>query len=258
MLKYIRKSEMYLNSFRTSLAESLQKDKNKKWFKQYYQFFEGKKGFEVGGPSPLFSGDIFPIYQLSETIDGCNFSDTTVWEGEIKSGTYQYYKNKKGVQYISEGSDLHKIQDEQYDFLLSCHNLEHIANPLKTITEWKRVVKKGGVIFLVLPDKRFTFDKKRPYTTFEHLLSDFANDTAEDDLTHIPEVLQLHNLKLDFGSEEGFEKFKARCEQNFQNRCLHHHVFSLDVLRQMLEYLGMEVVAQKFVPSIHQVVIGRK
>src|SRR3954463_10219546 len=117
MLKYIRKSEMYLNSFKTSLAESLQKDKNKKWFKQYYHFFEGKKGFEVGGPSPLFSGDIFPIYQLSETIDGCNFSDTTVWEGEIKSGTYQYYKNKKGAQYISEGSDLHKIQDEQYDFL---------------------------------------------------------------------------------------------------------------------------------------------
>jgi hypothetical protein len=30
MLKYIRKSELYLNSFKIMLAESLQKEKNKK------------------------------------------------------------------------------------------------------------------------------------------------------------------------------------------------------------------------------------
>ena len=258
MLKYIRNSEMYLNSFRTTFAEFLQKEKNRKWFEQYYPLFKNKKGFEVGGPSPLFSGDIFPIYELSDTIDGCNFSSSTVWEGEIKSQSYHYYKEKEGVQYISEGSDLQAIQDEQYDFLLSCHNLEHIANPIKALAEWKRVVKKGGVILLVLPDKRFTFDKKRPYTTFSHLLDDFKRNTTEDDLTHISEVLQLHYLKLDPGSHHDFSKFKARCEQNFQNRCVHHHVFSLDVLKQMLEYLEIQLIAQKFVPSIHEIIIGKK
>lgn len=258
MLKYIRNSEMYLNSFKTSLAEFLQKEKNKQWFRQYYSLFEGKKGFEVGGPSPLFSGDVFPIYELAATIDGCNFSNTTVWEGEIKSSAYHYYKSKAGIQYISEGSDLQAIKDEQYDFLLSCHNLEHIANPLKAVNEWKRVVKKGGVILLVLPDKRFTFDKKRPYTTFNHILEDYKNNTAENDLTHIPEILQLHYLKLDPGAEQDFEKFKNRCQQNFQNRCAHHHVYSLELLKQMMEYLGMQVITQKAVPSIHQVIIGRK
>ena len=87
--------------------------------------------------------------------------NNTVWEGEIKTSAYNYYQNKSGIQYISEGSNLQAIQDEQYDFLLSCHNLEHIANPLKAVTEWKRIIKKNGVILLVLPDKRFTFDKKR-------------------------------------------------------------------------------------------------
>lgn len=120
----------------------------------------------------MFNGNLFPVYELSETIADYNFSNSAVWESEIKSSVFHYYKNKKGVQYISEDSDLQQIKDEQYDFLPTCHNLEHIANPLKAINEWKRVVKKEGVILLVLPDKRFTFDKKRSYTAFNHLLDD--------------------------------------------------------------------------------------
>ena len=35
------------------------------------------------------------------------------------------------------------------------------------------------------------FDKKRPITSFEHLLDDYKNNMDEDDLTHMDEVIKL-------------------------------------------------------------------
>lgn len=260
MLKYIRNPEFYLNIIKVQLTERFQSEKSRKWFAQYHSYFKNKKGLEVGGPSPLFTGNMIPVYKLAAAIDGCNFSNATVWEGNIEAGEHQYHysANKSGTQYIAEGSSLPQINNDQYDFLLSCHNLEHIANPIKAVAEWKRVIKKNGVILLVLPDKRFTFDKKRPYTNFEHLLADYKNNTAEDDLTHLPEVLSLHHLNLDPIAGKDVEAFRERCRHNFDNRCLHHHVFSLDVLSRIFQYLDMEVIGRRFVPGIHEVVIGRK
>ena len=36
-----------------------------------------------------------------------------------------------------------------------------------------RVLKPGGVLYLSLPDKRFSFDVDRPVTTVEHVLRDY-------------------------------------------------------------------------------------
>lgn len=41
--------------------------------------------------------------------------------------------------------------DASFDRLIATHVLEHIPDPVKVITEWNRVVRKGGVISLVLP-----------------------------------------------------------------------------------------------------------
>jgi SAM-dependent methyltransferase len=40
-----------------------------------------------------------------------------------------------------------------YDFCFASHVLEHIANPLKALQGWIRIVKPGGHIILVLPEK---------------------------------------------------------------------------------------------------------
>ena len=47
-----------------------------------------------------------------------------------------------------------------------------MANPLCAFQEWLRVLKKRGIIFLVLPDKDGTFDHRRPVTAFRHLVRD--------------------------------------------------------------------------------------
>jgi ubiquinone/menaquinone biosynthesis C-methylase UbiE len=157
-----------------------------------------------------------------------------------------------GRQYILDGSHLDEIADEKYDFLLSSHNLEHIANPLKAVKEWVRVLKPGGFILLVLPDKRFTFDRNRPYTSFSHILSDFESNIGEDDLTHLSEILQLHDLKMDPGAGRDFEVFKKRCENNFEVRGLHQHVFSFDLLEESAAYFNLSAVCKYDVSAISQ------
>ena len=131
----------------------------------YIDKLKGLSGLEIGGPSFAFTQKGFiPIYKHIKELDGCNFSADTVWEGKIKSGNTYQFENKVGYQYILDGSALTEIKDEQYDFVLSCHNLEHIANPIKAVLEWKRVLKQSGHLLLILPFKLGTFNIKKEIT----------------------------------------------------------------------------------------------
>src|SRR5688572_8190471 len=114
--------------------------------RKYMAYFRGLKGLEVGGPSlALSSKGFLPIYNVISGLDGCNFSANTVWEGHISEGqTFRYDKNKVGRQFIADATDLSVINSGAYDFVLSCHSLEHIANPIKALLEWKRVIRDGG------------------------------------------------------------------------------------------------------------------
>lgn len=218
-----------------------------------------KVGVEIGGPSAFFNlKSYFPVYVFAKRIDGVNFSSETVWEGKIKEGmSYNYTNQKKGFQYISEASELGNIKNDNYDFLLSCHSLEHIANPIKTLKRWNNVLKKGGRIILVLPDKDFTFDHKRPYTTFDHLLQDFNTETNEHDTTHFEEIFRFHDTTKDAMINSN-EELKVRTEDNFLNRCVHHHIFSLELLHELLIYCGFKVIYQQKASPFHLVTVGEK
>ena len=124
---------------------------------QYY--FENKKGIEIGGPSAIFDKNgYFTLYPFIASLDGVNFSKQTVWEGSLSENKPFYFGGSQGKQIICEGSQLKSIPDGSYDFLISCNNLEHIANPIATIFEWKRVLNNEGVMLLVLPNKVSNFD----------------------------------------------------------------------------------------------------
>lgn len=224
--------------------------------RQAYQL-RRKVGLEVGGPTPFFSlRGGFPVYLFAERIDGVNFSNETIWEGTVKEGkNYNYYSGKTGFQYISEATDLQNIPSKSYDFILSSHCLEHVANPIKALQEWNRILKDEGMLILILPDKDNTFDRKRSYTKYEHLLADYANNTTEDDTTHLEEILETHDEEK---SNLKYEVFESMISQNSINRCAHHHVFSLETVKQVLEHTGFKVQSQSKFHPIHLITIARK
>ncbi|MFN9321401.1 MAG: methyltransferase domain-containing protein [Chitinophagales bacterium] len=228
-----------------------------KKFAKLKHCFENKRGIEIGGVSKIFL-DTLPIYQLAQNIDGCNFSKNTIWEGNLQEGNnYNFYKNKTGFQYICEASKLDHVEDNKYDFLISSHCLEHCANAMKTVKEWIRVVKKGGVILIIVPDTRFIFDHKRPTTKFSHLIEDFEKNISENDLTHFDEIIQLHDLSLDIPAGD-LDNFKTRSLDNYNNRCLHHHIFDFELLSEIFNYFNIEILYKEFIKPCHQVIIGKK
>lgn len=203
--------------------------------------FQNKTGLEIGGPSFAFMDKGFlPVYSLIKDLDGCNFSDNTVWEGNIQSGNNYKYGKRTGRQFIFDGGNLNQIGDNTYDFVLSCHSLEHMANPLKALMEWKRIIKNNSHVLLILPHKDKTFDHNRALTSMSHLINDLENDMQENDSTHFDEVISFHDITLDNGVNN-IDELKKRTFENFSNRCVHHHVFNTPLVAKMADYTGFKI-----------------
>ena len=155
------------------------------------------------------------------------------------------YSTVAVISVVSNQGTIHYLyKDKKYDFVLSSNNLEHIANPLKALKEFSRIVKPDGTILVLVPEKTETFDHNRDYTTFEHLLEDYKSDTGEDDLSHLPDIIEKHDYSLD-PECGGKQKFIERAKKNLENRCLHHHVFEEETLRKSYKFAGIKVTHVK-------------
>jgi SAM-dependent methyltransferase len=194
-----------------------------------------KTGVEIGGPSS--TGGV--LYQNALTIDNVIFSKNTVWSNHTDE--YNYYDNKKGKVIVNDAVDISLVQNESYDFVFSSHSLEHIANPLKAINEWLRIIKNDGYIIIIVPEKSVCFDHKRNYSTFSTLLTQYEKDVGEDDLSTLPEILLNHDLSMD-PPAGNFEAFTRRSLHNFNNRCLHHYVYNDELLMEICNYFNCEFV----------------
>ncbi|MBW2061533.1 MAG: class I SAM-dependent methyltransferase [Deltaproteobacteria bacterium] len=258
MLKQERKKDGVTILF-NSIFRPVQKTRAKS-FKICKQLLTGQTGFEIGGPSHIFTKNgLLPIYPICGCLDNCNFSQTTIWEGTIREGRNFHYHKKRppGYQYIRDAIKLDGFDSNSYDFVLSSHTLEHIASPLQALYEWKRVLKEDGLMVLVLPHKDNTFDHLRPVTSLAHLIEDFEREIGEDDLTHLPEILELHDLEMD--SEAGsFEEFQKRSIKNVENRCLHHHVFNTELVLTILNHIGLRICSAEPVLSHDIIAVGQK
>ena len=200
---------------------------------------DGKVGLEIGGPSGIFKdGNLIPVYGRARAIDSCNFRDQTVWTRKDESAAFGDCLRER---FVCEATDLSVVAGGSYDFVLASHVLEHIANPLKALREWSRVVRPGGIVLAIVPHKARTFDVRRPVTPMQHLIDDYEKQTQESDLAHVEEVVRLHDWRRDPGIG-GPEQLEARSLANLENRCVHHHVFSPESLASCFELCGMETL----------------
>jgi len=214
-----------------------------------------RRGLEVGGPTRMFSkGKVIPAYECCREIDNANFARQTIWSG---AADRRMFGGKLRSEYVVEATSFPMVADGTYDFVLACHVLEHVANPLRALHEWSRVLKPGGLVVVVVPDKRWTFDRRRPYTSFDHLEADFRSNIEEDDLTHLDEVLRLHDFALE-APGGSWEDFRDRCFQNVTVRAMHHHVFSPEVLIRMFAHARMQALSVAESQPNHIVAFAQK
>ncbi len=141
------------------------------------------------------------------------------------------------------------IPDDTLDYLCSSHVLEHLPDPIAALHEWHRVLRPGGLLYLVVPDKRYTFDEPREVTSCAHLLRDFQEGTGiADAQAHIDEfvfqtnwsMLSPHTAPADVPREQAAarERFRRLLEQG-QSLDIHYHTFTPDSLEQVLQAAGL-------------------
>ena len=67
---------------------------------------------------------------------------------------------------LNNGFDANNLPKEEVDYIYSSHCLEHVEHWLETIELWISKIKKGGILFLYLPD--FSQKYWRPWNNRKH------------------------------------------------------------------------------------------
>ncbi len=211
-------------------------------FRALQKSLRGRRGIEIGGPSAVFRRwNLWPLYPVLKTLDIYNFAPETIWSASrltrpsisAVGGTIPH-----GRLLIGEAALMNDVESSAYQCLLASHVLEHIANPLKALKTWKRVIGHDGTMILIIPHRDGTFDHRRPVTSLDHIVSDFVKDVPETDNTHIPEILDLHDLTRDPGAGTR-EAFVTRVVNNIRYRSLHHHVFDTELSLKVVDKAGL-------------------
>jgi SAM-dependent methyltransferase len=60
--------------------------------------------------------------------------------------------------------------DAPFDYVIACHVIEHIPDPIDWMDDVARILRPGGILSLVIPDKRYCFDINRSLTEISDLV----------------------------------------------------------------------------------------
>lgn len=203
---------------------------------------EGARTLEIGGPTPWFrSGGMLPVYEVVGELDGVNYAATTLWAESEEGGDYAPEGTPRGRTWIREAADLTGIPSESYDAVINSHVIEHLADPIGGLEEWKRVLRPGGHLLLVVPHRDRTFDHRREVTPLAHMVEDHERGVGEDDPTHFEEFIATHDMRLNPAAEGDHEAFVRRTRDNARTRSVHHHVFTTRTVVELLDHCGWEL-----------------
>ena len=133
---------------------------------------------------------------------------------------------------------LSALADESQDFVIASHILEHLANPLAMLAELYRVLKPGGLLILLLPDRHRTFDCERAPTPLTHLVDEYQRDVREVDDAHIVDFI-IGTMRA-AGDDREVDVLIAQqgpeqIELN-RRRSVHAHVWNMNEFEEVLAY----------------------
>lgn len=148
---------------------------------------------------------------------------------------------------LDDGQYLRTIQDLSQDFVIANHFLEHCPNPLEALTNIYRVLREGGLLFLALPDKRFTFDVDRPVTTFDHLLRDFEEGPQWSESGHYEEWVRIVENRTAADAENKIQELIGK------KAWIHFHVWTqyemFELLINVRKKLGLHFEIECFLKN---------
>lgn len=136
---------------------------------------------------------------------------------------------------LDDAETLGTVPDGEYAFVIAAHLLEHMRNPLRALETWCRVLRPEGLIYLVVPHPRHSFDRLRSRTLVEHLILDYEQPSTERDYEHYLE----HAVCVDH--KRGRDALAHAASLQAWDYSIHFHVFEPDHLVRALTWFSANI-----------------
>ncbi|MFG1361389.1 methyltransferase domain-containing protein [Xanthobacter pseudotagetidis] len=101
------------------------------------------------------------------------------------------------VDAIDDGGELTKLLPPgmKFDYIVASHVFEHLPDPIGFLQRCERALKPDGKLFLMVPDRRFTFDYFRPVSTTGDMLRAYLEGRTRHDPGNLFDHLALSTLR---------------------------------------------------------------
>ena len=140
----------------------------------------------------------------------------------------------EALDFVTDLESMTGIDNASQDFVIANHVLEHVQDPLRALRSLARILRPGGIAYLALPDKRFTFDKERRVTSLEHLVRDHIEGPEDSLLEHYEEWVRC----VDGLSGVEYDEKVALMMQQRSN--IHFHVWDYSAMLELFAYVARE------------------
>ncbi|MBU3693451.1 MAG: hypothetical protein FGM40_01300 [Rhodocyclaceae bacterium] len=105
----------------------------------------------------------------------------------VKGESDQRIAAIEDVDVVGDASDLACLlrshgRTGPFNWIISSHNFEHLRNPLRFLQDCEGLLGENGLLMMVIPDHRFTFDRFHPHTITADVIraSAVPHDPAAD------------------------------------------------------------------------------
>lgn len=195
---------------------------------------------EIGAlDSPTFTRDRYQV----KYVDYASREDLARDRGNNPRYAYERLVD---VDYVVLGQRYCEVVDRKFDVIVANHVIEHIPDAIGWLQDLGKLLQPRGIVFLSVPDRRFTFDIARRESNYIDLLRPhLAGQTKPDFLNLLDhfwnhksvkpaDVLQgrHHDLikKMRFTPEAAFSNALRLSRQPYAD--VHCHVFTEDSFKE--------------------------
>ncbi len=123
---------------------------------------ESMRGIEIGPlRSPRISKERGPVRYLDHT-DTAHLREKYAANGPMQGRLDEIVE----VDYALNGRSISETvrDDAPFDYVVASHVIEHIPDPVGWMIDIGSILRLGGILSLVIPDKRYCFDVNRTLT----------------------------------------------------------------------------------------------
>lgn len=112
------------------------------------------------------------------------------------------------------------LASDSKDCIFSSHSLEHSPNPIAALSDYLRVLKHGGIVYSIIPNKKYTYDRFRLPTKINKLIEKFKRNDWSYTLDEYRDVFVNTDTHVvyDNSTEEDIERA-------FEENNGHHHIY---------------------------------